>query len=646
MGFSSEVAAMRKRKISIWFIGFSFSFVELFACLFLSLNSAHFSWEQLLPLVFGALWSVALAGFLQMFPWKAARVIYAVLYLIAVVYVGFQTGYYIMFSEMMWLTEFKYASEGSDYASVLLNYPVSWWVGMVVLILAGVLAVWKFPTWKSSWKRTVICAGAAVVISVAALNLPKLAYSQDGEEQRTDYKRAQSIEAVYEDMFNAHRLYKVCGLYQTLAKDIYVHHIAPLTPSYVAKQKSAHEEIDQYFSQRGSSGKNAMTGILQGKNVVLVLMESLDDWMVGDSTPTIRQLMAEGIQFTRFYTPVYGGIRTFNSEFCVNTGSFLSSSGGYAFDYVTNSFRQSLPNLLRQEGYSAITFHFNSPSFYSRGEFSPAMGYDSYIWYAEYMDWSSEEASQNSEKRLDTDDLLLFDMKGLNDLFFREGGPTLNFIISNAAHLPYTYENKSSQFGFEKYPEYYGMTGNEETDCALVKAKLLDDLFARLLQELEAHGQLDNTVIIGVTDHYTYGYKDEASLFALSGVDDALLLEKTPCFIWSADLQPMKVDKTLNTSDLLPTMLNLLGVDSPYDYIGRDAFDPTYEGYALFSDGSWISGDIAYDAGTKRVLSITGGEAEASSETLDAMAQKVQQFVRINNLILDTDYYKDNTAAN
>ena len=129
-------------------------------------------------------------------------------------------------------------------------------------------------------------------------------------------------------------------------------------------------------------------------------------------------------------------------------------------------------------------------------------------------------------------------------------------------------------------------------------------------------------------------------------VDDALLLERTPCFIWSADLQPMEVSKTLNTSDLLPTMLNLLGVDSPYDYIGRDAFDPTYEGCALFSDGSWISGDIAYDAGTERVLSITGGEAEVSSEALDAMAEKVQQFVRINNLILDTDYYKGKTATN
>ena len=174
----------------------------------------------------------------------------------------------------------------------------------------------------------------------------------------------------------------------------------------------------------------------------------------------------------------------------------------------------------------------------------------------------------------------------------------------------------------------------------------MDDLFARLLEELEDKGQLENTVIIGVTDHYTYGYKDEESLYALSGVDDALLLERTPCFIWSADLQPMEVSKTLNTSDLLPTMLNLLGVDSPYDYIGRDAFDPTYEGCALFSDGSWISGDIAYDAGTERVLSITGGEAEISGETLDAMAEKVQQFVRINNLILDTDYYKGKTATN
>ena len=86
-------------------------------------------------------------------------------------------------------------------------------------------------------------------------------------------------------------------------------------------------------------------------------------------------------------------------------------------------------------------------------------------------------------------------------------------------------------------------------------------------------------------------------------------------------------------------------MDSPYDYIGHDAFDPAYSGYALFSDGSWIAGDVAYDAGTEQALSLNGGTAEVSEETLARMAETTEQFVRINNLILDTDYYKKTTAS-
>ena len=249
-----------------------------------------------------------------------------------------------------------------------------------------------------------------------------------------------------------------------------------------------------------------MTGLLEGKNVVLVLMESMDDWMIGEYTPTLERLMSEGISFTHFYTPGYGGIRTFNSEFCMNTGSFLSSQGGYAFDYITNTYRQSLASLLTQEGYSAKTFHYNDPSFYSRGVFSPAMGYSEYVCYGDYIGADEED--------LLYDDQLLFDNPGLNAEFFREGQPTLNFIITRSAHLSYKYNEVLSYWALKKYPEFRGLTGNEETDCAYLKAKLVDDLFARLLQELEDKGQLDNTVIIGVTDHYTYGYKDEARIIA------------------------------------------------------------------------------------------------------------------------------------
>ena len=629
-----------RRRIHFLFLPLSFFLVEVFAFLFLSLNTEEFRLAQLWPLAFGALWAAILSGFVRLFPAKAGRVVYGILYFVAAIYAAVQTGYFYLFSEMMWLSDFRYASEGSDYFSVLLSYPIGWWLGLAALAVQGIVILVKFPRWKQKWSTGIAAAAVVIAASVGAACLPQAVFVQDGDIRyaSSDYGRVQSAEAAYDNMFNAHRLYQVCGLYQTLEKDIYKNGIYPLTPSYAAAQKAGKAEINAYFANRTVGGDNEMTGLLEGKNVVLVLMESMDDWMIGEYTPTLERLMSEGISFTHFYTPGYGGIRTFNSEFCVNTGSFLSSQGGYAFDYITNTYRQSLASLLTQEGYSAKTFHYNDPSFYSRGVFSPAMGYSEYVCYGDYIGADEED--------LLYDDQLLFDNPGLNAEFFREGQPTLNFIITRSAHLSYKYNEVLSYWALKKYPEFRGLTGNEETDCAYLKARLVDDLFARLLEELEDKGQLENTVIIGVTDHYTYGYKDEESLYALSGVGDALLLERTPCFIWSADLQPMEVSKTLNTSDLLPTMLNLLGVDSPYDYIGRDAFDPTYEGCALFSDGSWISGDIAYDAGTERVLSITGGEAEVSSETLDAMAEKVQQFVRINNLILDTDYYKGKTATN
>ena len=616
----------------------SFFLVELFAFCFLSLDVENYDSGQLWPLAFGLLWAVILSGIVRVLPVKAARITYGLLYFISAVYAGFQTGYYLLFSEMLWLSDFRYASEGADYASVLFSYPLGWWLGCIGMIVMGVLLIWKFPKWRGGWGGRCAVAVLAVAAAIAAVFLPEAVFAHDREIQyaRSDYGRAQSAEAAYDNLFNAHRLYQVCGMYQTLVKDVYAHELYPLTPSYASAQKAGRLEIDNYFAERGDGTGNEMTGILQGKNVILVLMESMDDWMIGEHTPTINRLMEEGISFTNFYTPAYGGIRTFNTEFCINTGSYLSSASGYAFDYVTNTFNQSLANQLRQAGYSAKTFHYNDPSFYSRGVFTPAMGYEEYVCYADYI----QEEDETVVKNLLYDDLLLFDNAQLNQEFFREGQPTFNFIITRSAHLSYKYNEVLSHWGLKKYPQYRGMTGNEETDCAYLKARLVDDLFARLIQELEAQGQLENTVIIGVTDHYTYGYKDEESLLALSGVEDMLLLEKTPCFIWSADIPSLTVRKVLNTADLLPTVMNLLGMESEYSYLGHDAFDETYEGYVLFSDGSWIYGDVAYDAGNEEYISVSGAELTVSEQLQEEMHEKVEEFIRINNLILDTDYYR------
>lgn len=632
-GFSPALTAGSTRRKGIAaLVPVSFFLIEVFAFFFLRDGQTSFAVKELWPLAFGLLWAMLLWSICRMIPGKGGRILYGILYFTAFLYAGIQTGYYLLFSEMMWLSDFRYASEGSDYFSVLLDYPIAWWLGLAALLALGIVTLVFYPRRRFRWIRELVSAGIAAVCILGCVFLPKAVFLSDGQIRYSgsDYGRAQAAEAAYTNMFNAHRLYQVCGLYQTGVKDLYRNGIIPMTPAYTARQEAERGEIDDYFSRRETASDNEMTGLLKGKNVILVLMESMDDWMLGEHTPTINRLMDEGICFRNFYTPPYGGVRTFNTEFCMNTGTFLSSRGGYAFDYVTNHFRQSLASLLTAEGYSAKTFHYNDPAFYSRGVFSPAMGYEEYVCYGDYV--------SEKEKNKLYDDCLLLDDPELNSLFFREGKPRLNFIITRSAHLSYVYNEVLSYWGLKKYPEFRGLTGHEEADCAYLKAKLVDDLFARLLEELEARKELDNTVIVAVTDHYSYGVKDTEMLLEQSGVTDNLMLEKTPCFIWGGGVPAMTVEKTGNTSDILPTVLNLLGVKTDYRYIGHDLFDESYAGYALFSDGSWISGSRAYNAKSGEYLSIPNAPVCQLSD--QEMAALVSQFVTVNNQILETDYYK------
>ena len=609
-----------------WCIPVAFFMIEVYALIFLS--AEHLS---LWPLAFGTLWACILTGLAAVLPVKVGRILFAAVYFMMTIYTAVQTGYYLMFSQMMWFSDFRYASEGAEFFSVLLQYPVSWWLLSVGMLALGVLLVWKYPVRKVQPKYKVLAALVALASVCGTGSLPKAVFQYDRQIQfaGTDYGRAQSAEAAYDNMFNAHRLYQVCGTYQTAFKDIYRNMIYPAMPGYASAREEAIEEIDAYFADRGDAGTNDMTGVFAGKNVVFVLMESMDDWVLGEHTPTINRLMEEGICFTNFYTPVYGSVRTFNSEFCANTGTFLSSQGGYAFDYVTNDFSQSMASLLSRDGYSARVYHYNSPDFYSRGVFSPAMGYESYVCYEDYItDGNTQELY---------DDQFLFNNAQVSDNFFREG-KKLNFIITRSAHLSYQYNEVLSAWGLRQYPHYRGMTGSEEEDCMYLKARLVDDMFTRLLQELETRGELENTVIVACTDHYSYGFKNQDLMMERSNVKDPLLLERTPCFIWSPDGPNLKVDKTLNTADLLPTVLNLLGVDSPYEYIGRDAFDGSYVGYALFPNGSWVCDGVAYSASNERITVLEEGK-KATRDLMVQMAQTVNEFVYINNLILETDYY-------
>ena len=91
--------------------------------------------------------------------------------------------------------------------------------------------------------------------------------------------------------------------------------------------------------------------------------------------------------------------------------------------------------------------------------------------------------------------------------------------------------------------------------------------------------------------------------------------------------------------DIYPTICNLFGLDNQGYFLGNDVFDRSYEGYAYWQDGSWISGTDSFysTSGTY------GGEGkEEQYRNMDAL---ITEKLKVNQLLMDTDYFAQNFAG-
>lgn len=57
-----------------------------------------------------------------------------------------------------------------------------------------------------------------------------------------------------------------------------------------------YEKIDSYFSEKEEIQANDMTGIFEGRNLIFIMMESMDDWLITEeTTPTIKYTMEDEV---------------------------------------------------------------------------------------------------------------------------------------------------------------------------------------------------------------------------------------------------------------------------------------------------------------------------------------------------------------
>ena len=100
----------------------------------------------------------------------------------------------------------------------------------------------------------------------------------------------------------------------------------------------------------------------------------------------------------------------------------------------------------------------------------------------------------------------------------------------------------------------------------------------------------------------------------------------------------IEIDKVGSQIDVLPTLLNLFGIE--YDsrlIVGKDILSD-YEGIAIFSDRSWVSDKGTYFANGSKFVSKNG--TEVSQDYINRMNRRVANSFTVSNSIIKYDIYK------
>ncbi|MCI5704017.1 LTA synthase family protein [Agathobaculum sp.] len=566
---------------------------------------------NLFSIGFGALFT----ALCLLLPAKAGKAFYGVLYAAWAVYAVVQYGVHRIFERFLFLSDFLLAGEGLQFAGYIRQLvDGSFLLFVLLLMAAGALGVKCLPPrGKLPGCRAPLWLAAAFVLTqlIAPRCYAPVPDTPDWDSwQSSGYEYSRFTSSGY-DM-------ALTGPYQFVLRDAWL-----MRPGG-GTQDEARAEADAFFAARPAHADNEMTGLLAGKNLIAVQLESIDDFVLNEeNTPTLARMQREGINFSEFYTPQYANGYTFNTEFAAQTGVYPYANGNAAYSLSRSAFPYGFGHLFADGGYAANSFHKSEAKFYNRGAMHQAFGY---AQYHSALDYTDDETEAGTDRFLAECDALYEKMTAKT--------PFLDFIITYSGHLGYDEIDALTTAALERYPEYTDPARPYEINGLFAKARLTDELFETLLSRLEADGLLENTAFLVYDDHYAYGLTDRAVLEEYSAAAGGRLLERTPCFLWYPGCAPQTVSKTLQTVDLLPTVANLFGLPAPQTP-GQDAFDPAYPGYVIFADGSWMNGAAYVKNGA-----VQWNESMDDAEIAEMNAY-ARQFVRVCEAILDADYFRD-----
>ena len=394
------------------------------------------------------------------------------------------------------------------------------------------------------------------------------------------------------------------------------------------EQNPTYKKLNSYFVQNETAKKNEYTGYFKGKNVIVIMMESVN-YAIDNAEyfPNFTKMLKNSWYWTNHYSP-RGTCATADNEFSGITSLYAISSTCTTNTYLNNTYFESMFNRFRATGYKTSSFHDFDDTYYQRSIYHPNLGSEKF-----YNVNDLGIAYVNNGVEWPNDSLM---MGQVVNLAKDSSKPFMTFITTVSAHMAYAYKSGEG----DKYMNLFEDKGyDEETRRYLSKLKITDDSLGVLLDSLQNEGILDDTVIVMYGDHYPYGLsKEDVSKIVSYDVNLYNDIEKTPFVIYNSKLSAKVFEDKTSYINLLPTLANLFDLD--YDarfYMGEDILSEDYSGRVVFTNSSWMDDVAFYDALNSKITYLSG--ETYTTEEIKKINQTIYNKKEMSRLAITTNYF-------
>lgn len=466
---------------------------------------------------------------------------------------------------------------------------------------------------------------------------------------------------------NTYFEYNQDDIYSVQTKGVFNHYVNEFCELIFDSDKKLVEDDKQKILQEIDNKKNInvnneYTNLFAGKNLLLIQMESITNFLIGleieidgqfvEVTPNLNELVRNNIYFNNYYTNVGIG-NTSDAEFSSMTGLYSTGYSYPVFKYTENEF-QTLPKLFKEEGYNCLAFHANIEEFYNRNiVFTQMYGFDEFYGESKL----NVNIDNTVNHWLGDEDFL----KQTIDIMHNQNKPTFAFAITISNHTPFSVPlNGTNEKWFENkdnlLPNDYVLSKNKSYNNTfkgyLEYVSYTDYSIGQAINYLKELGIYEDTVVILYGDHgidasiyemfyeYPLKFKNDINPIITNNNENQKLLElqfmsNVPLIIALPQLEHKIINKTRNHSSISSTVANLFGLNMQIhfssDCLSDDdvlAFNP--KSGLIFMD------DIIIDSKSKQYINNSNKNID-----VDKIIDDYYNIRDFNNKVLIYDLLKE-----